>query len=120
MANPGKGETFEFMSFAWDVDAAWRLAAGREPNGQVPLEPLFERMADVIRIDHQHALSDAVDPRLPVIVVPLPIGGHLVIDGWHRMAKALWAGATHHRAHILSAEEELAVRIHGEVAKPAA
>ena len=71
-------------------------------------------MGEIIRIDHAHALSDAVDPRFPVIVVPLHIGGHLVIDGCHRMAKALWAGASHHQAHILSPEEERAVRIRGE------
>lgn len=113
MANPGQGETFELLGFAWDVDAAWKLVAGRKPNGWLALDPLFAWAGDLIRIDAAHAASGVVDATLPALVVPLAIGGNLPIDGWHRMHKAAAAGAIHYPAHMLSAAEERAVRLRG-------
>lgn len=105
-------ETFRFLSFIWDVDAAKALVADREPNGTVPVANMLQ-LVGVIRIDELHLATGDVDLSQPLIAVPLPSGGHLVIDGWHRATKAERAGIERLPAHVLSAAEERQIRLRG-------
>ena len=69
--------------------AAARLAK-RHPVHQADIRPLTG-VIGLIRIDPTHAAT--VDLTRPLLVVPLPYapapGNRLVIDGWHRIHRAL-------------------------------
>jgi len=104
-------EQFHLLAWRWDVTAAKALAAGRAPNATlVPAD--WAGLLRLIRIDADHAAT--VDLAQPLIAVPIPHdGGPLIIDGWHRLHQALSTGVEHLAAILLTAEEELACRIHG-------
>ncbi|MEU8178634.1 hypothetical protein AB0C14_37695 [Microbispora hainanensis] len=104
-------ETFRLMGWTWDVSAAKKYAASRHPGGH--LRPRhWAGLLALIDIDQAHA--ELVDLSEPLIAVPAsPRGGALVIDGWHRIARALREGVTELPVILLSKEEEYACRIHG-------
>ncbi|MFE0156736.1 hypothetical protein ACFWY5_57095 [Nonomuraea sp. NPDC059007] len=103
-------EWFQILAWRWDVTAAKRLARGREPQGR--LDPAaWKGMLGLITINTEHAAR--VDLSEALIVAPVPNGGMLIIDGWHRLHKALNTGITELRAVVLTVEEELACRIFG-------
>ncbi len=103
-------ETFQMLAWKWDITAAKQLTQGREPTGQ--LDPqTWAGMLYLIRIDHAHAASVNLDE--PLIAVPIPDVGWLIVDGWHRIHKALTQGVEKLPVIVLTAEEELACRIFG-------
>ncbi|GGL42544.1 hypothetical protein [Planomonospora parontospora] len=113
--SPGKVspdvEMFQLLAWRWNVTTAKSYAAGRTPDRQ--LDPAtWAGLLSLIVIDEHHA--EGVDLAEPVIAVPVPDGGGpLVIDGWHRIHKALTTGVERLPVIFLTAEEELACRIHG-------
>jgi hypothetical protein len=102
---------FQLLAWRWNVTTAKTFAAGRAPNGQ--LDPAgWSGLLSLIVIDEEHAAS--VDLTEPLIAVPVPDGGGpLIIDGWHRIHKALTTGTHRLPVILLTAEEETACRIHG-------
>ncbi|MEQ4725195.1 hypothetical protein [Nonomuraea sp. B19D2] len=108
-------ETFQMLAWKWNITAAKQLTADREPTGQ--LDPqAWAGMLYLIRIDHAHAAT--VDLDEPLIAVPIPEAGWLIIDGWHRIHKALTQDVDKLPVIVLTPEEELACRIFGGEKRP--
>jgi hypothetical protein len=95
------------------VDAAARLAK-RHPVHQADIRPLTG-VIGLIRVDPAHAAT--VDLTRPLLVVPLPHapapGNRLVIDGWHRIHRALSERLHRLPAVLLDEGDERACRLHG-------
>ncbi|MEU8324136.1 hypothetical protein AB0C33_37740 [Nonomuraea sp. NPDC048881] len=103
-------EFFQMMAWRWDITTAKKLTRARTPQGRIdPRE--WAGMLRLIAISTEHAAH--VDLSEPLIVATVPNGGMLIIDGWHRLYKALATGVPELAAVILTAEEELACRIFG-------
>ncbi|MFD9939588.1 hypothetical protein ACFWYW_25000 [Nonomuraea sp. NPDC059023] len=103
-------EFFQMMAWRWDITKAKKLTQGRAPQGRIePRE--WAGMLQLISINHEHAAQ--TDLSEPLIVATVPNGGMLIIDGWHRLYKALTTEAPELSAIVLTAEEELACRMHG-------
>ncbi|MFD9950768.1 hypothetical protein ACFWYW_27325 [Nonomuraea sp. NPDC059023] len=103
-------EFFQMLAWRWNVTAAKKLARGREAEGRInPRE--WSGMLHLIALDTDHAAR--VDMSEPLIVITVPDSGMLIIDGWHRLYRALDTGVPELAAVILTAEEELACRMHG-------
>lgn len=93
-------EVFHFLSLAFDVDKARKLVEGREPMQLRPQPTGFTS------IDETYAMSDAVDPSQPGIIVVLPNGlGGLLIDGNHRCYKAAQLNLPTWPVHVLKGKE---------------
>lgn len=98
---------------SWDVALAWRLIARRpshEPDGMIdPAAFDAKTLADFLGVDPVHALSDATDLRIPILVAPIPAGDNdrecVPIDGHHRLYKALIEHSHHLPAFRLSPVE---------------
>ncbi|WP_177227719.1 ParB N-terminal domain-containing protein [Nonomuraea pusilla] len=98
------------MSWRWDITTAKKLTRARTPEGRIePRE--WAGMLQLVSIDTEHAAQ--VDLSEPLIVATVPNGGMLIIDGWHRLYRALTTGVAELPAVVLTAEEELACRIFG-------
>ena len=63
----------------------------------------------LIRVNDAHL--DDVDLSRPILVAPVPELGNLVVDGWHRVHRALRDGLTHLPARVLSEADEKHIRI---------
>ena len=101
-------EVFRFLAWAWDIGQAHRRAADY-PVHQVDIGGLA-RFASLIRVDPAHV--DEVDVAVPILVAPVPELGNLVIDGWHRVHRALRDGVTVLPARMLTEADEKQIRIH--------
>jgi hypothetical protein len=101
-------EVFRFLAWAWDISQAHRLAAGH-PVRQVDIGGLAG-FASLIHVDT--AYLDEVDLSSPILIAPVPELGDLVIDGWHRVHRALRDGITVLPARLLSEADEQHCRIH--------
>lgn len=68
----------------------------------------------VVTVDKEYALTQA-DLEVPILLVRIVHEGEdlgcLVVDGWHRVYRALVEGRTMLPAYLLSAEAEEVVRI---------
>lgn len=103
-------EVFQMMAWRWDITTAKKLTRARTPQGRIePRE--WAGMLRLVSINTEHAAQ--VDLSEPLIVATVPNGGMLIIDGWHRLYKALTTGVAELPAVVLTAEEELACRIFG-------
>ncbi|MEV4285465.1 ParB N-terminal domain-containing protein [Nonomuraea bangladeshensis] len=103
-------EVFQMMAWRWNITTAKKLASARAPQGRIePTE--WAGMLRLVAIDPHHAAE--VDLSEPLIVATVPNGGMLIIDGWHRLYKALTMDVAELPAVVLTAEEELACRIFG-------
>ena len=100
-------EVFRFLAWAWDIGEAHRLAAGY-PVHQVDIGGLAG-FASLIHVDT--AYLDQVDLAVPILIAPVPQLGNLVIDGWHRVHRALRDGITILPARMLSETDEKNCRI---------
>ncbi|TMQ86135.1 hypothetical protein ETD83_40395 [Actinomadura soli] len=79
-------EMFVLLGWAWDIDTATLLAA-RHQSQRADIRPLAWARA-VIRIDPDHAAT--VDLARSLLTVPFRgTGAPLLIDGWHRIHRAL-------------------------------
>jgi hypothetical protein len=100
-------EVFRFLAWTWDISQAHRLAAGY-PTRQVDIAGLAG-FASLIHIDPAHV--DEVDLGAPILIAPVPELGNLVIDGWHRVHRALRDCHTVLPARMLTPPDEKRIRI---------
>ncbi|MFC5832281.1 hypothetical protein [Nonomuraea insulae] len=103
-------EVFQMLGWRWDITEAKKLTQGRAPDGWIVTER-WAAMIQLVAIDAEHAYR--VDLSEPLIMATVPNGGMLIIDGWHRLCKAVAFGVAELSAVILTEEEELACRIFG-------
>ncbi|MFI0354227.1 hypothetical protein [Actinomadura sp. 9N407] len=104
------GEMFVLLGWAWDIDTAARLAT-RHPVTRADIRPLAWARA-VIQIDRDHAAT--ADLSRPLLAVPVPNAQTpLVIDGWHRIHRALTAGIHTLPVVLLDEGDERACRVRG-------
>ena len=108
------GMTLDGTWYKWDVTRACELLDAR----QAPVEPfrpadfaitpehIRERYPD-LDIGHASQLTDE-DLERPLLLVPLR-GRHQLIDGWHRLYRAVTAGIAELPARVLTDEEAQAV-----------
>ncbi|MBB6546905.1 hypothetical protein [Nonomuraea rubra] len=101
-------EVFQMLGWRWDITKAKKLTQGRAPDGWIVPER-WAAMIQLIAIDAEHATQ--VDLSEPLIMATVPNGGMLIIDGWHRLCKALALEVEELFAVVLTEEEELACRI---------
>ena len=97
-------QVFRFMAWAWNIGTAEHVVE-RDGNEliRVTVEPLA-RMAGMIRTDAEHAKT--VDLERPVLIIDMGEGGHMLIDGWHRLRRATDEGVETLPAYLLTAEQE--------------
>jgi hypothetical protein len=90
------------------------VVATRHPVHEADIRPLTG-VVGLIRVDPAHAAT--VDLTRPLLVVPLPYapppGNRLVIDGWHRIHRALAEGLDRLPAVLLDEDDERACRLRG-------
>ena len=109
-------EVFRFMTLAWDVTTAKGLIALRKsgPRCWVEVKQVIG-IIGLVKIDHDYAMSDAVDLDEPIIVAPMPrslnIPTGIVIDGWHRLHHAHAEGRERMSAYVLTHEVEVECRL---------
>jgi hypothetical protein len=101
-------EVFRFLAWTWDISQAHRRAAGY-PIQQVDIAGLAG-FASLIHVNP--ARVDEVDLTAPILIAPVPELGNLVIDGWHRVHRALRDGHTVLPARMLTPADEKQIRIH--------
>lgn len=103
-------QEFVFGIWRYDIDLAQDLIAASPRATRLIDVPQLASMFSlgIIRVDEAYARS--ADLAVPLIVAPLPDEGHLVIDGWHRIWRALQEGVATLPAYLLTAEETKAVR----------
>lgn len=124
-----KCQIFRFMIWQWCIDTAEELiqvdptAAELVPEGDItrlgkflPLNPDPPGIVPLVRVHVDVEYAMTVDLDKPVIAARLVSesgkdGGVIVIDGWHRVFRALWEGREHLPTYLLSAEAEQACRI---------
>ncbi|MCF6476189.1 hypothetical protein FAF44_48795 [Nonomuraea sp. MG754425] len=104
-------EIFQMLGWRWDITEAKKLIQDRGPDGWIVTER-WAAMIQLVAIDAEHVLR--VDLSEPLIMATVPNGGMLIIDGWHRLCKAVAFGVAELFVVILTEEEELACRIVGE------
>ncbi|MFI7225116.1 hypothetical protein ACIBO5_18025 [Nonomuraea angiospora] len=109
-ADSSRVEVFQMLGWRWDITAAKQLTQGRAPDGRIVTE-WWAAMLQLVAINPEHAAQ--VDLSEPLIVATVPNGGVLIIDGWHRLCKAVTIGLPELFAVVLTAEEERACRIFG-------
>jgi hypothetical protein len=110
-------QTFAFLGFVWDVDAALRLAAGRHPTLQLPVAKLRPYLG-AMEINEAYALSSATDLARPLLAVRIGgLEGVFVIDGWHRLFKASARRIATLPTVVLNETEERLIRIAGTVSR---
>lgn len=101
-------ERFYFLSRGWDVRQAKVLLSARRPKTQpISVEDAATSLG-FIRIDKDRV--EDVDLNFPVIVSPVTVPGQdleqfMVIDGWHRVAKAKQEGIKVLQAFVLTEGE---------------
>jgi hypothetical protein len=102
-------EVFRFLAWAWDVTEGHRRAADY-PIRQVNITVLAG-FAQLIRVTPEHL--DRVDLTRPILIISTvpELAGKLVIDGWHRVHRALRDGLTHLPAWLLTEADEQHIRI---------
>jgi hypothetical protein len=106
-----RNEQFEWGAYLYDIARAKTEAAAR-PHEQVMIPVAsWATMLGVMRIDADHVPTRPLDE--PLLLVRL--GDHpdtvMVIDGWHRIAKAHAAGVEGLPGLLLDAEAEAAARL---------
>jgi nitrogen fixation protein len=104
-------EIFQFLLYRWNVTRA-REVAKNLPVHRFNAQPWFGWLG-LIRVDEDHART--ADLNQPLIVVKIrELGGSpLIIDGWHRLAKAKREGVTELPVIVLDEDQEFKVRIYG-------
>lgn len=109
---PHPEERFTLLSLTWDITAAWEIIAAGSADREVVEVPVASAasMLGLIWHDLGWALQHA-DLSRPVLLVTLPNdGGTMLIDGWHRIARADAEGVECLPGYMLTAEEEQKIR----------
>jgi nitrogen fixation protein len=104
-------EVFQFLAYRWDVTAAQQIAA-ELPVHRFNPQPWFGWLG-AIGLDEDHVPT--VDLERPLIMVRLREAGGaaMLIDGWHRLARAQREGITELPVVVLDEDQEYQVRIFG-------
>ena len=115
-----KPEFFSFIGQGFDVTKAKQILSNK---GSVEIDTLdLENLRDFVKIPGQKNKSvllcsvveidwnriyndDSIDLTVPVIVANNKYGGVVVIDGWHRVGKAIINGLTELPCVVLSKKE---------------
>lgn len=97
-------EKFVFGPMVFDIDKA-REMNGKEPNAMVKVSPDWSHQ---INVDTDAALKSTSENPVMIAQIPHTNGiENLLIDGHHRMMKALYEGKEELPAHIFSPEESM-------------
>jgi hypothetical protein len=99
-------ERFLFGDYCFDIDRA-REISGKSWNAEIPVS---QKWIDKIKLDKKAALKS--DSKNPVFIAQLqtPNGlKPLLIDGNHRMYRAIWEGKGSIKAYIFSPEETVSL-----------
>jgi hypothetical protein len=109
MPEPVDPQTFTWVRWTWDIDEALRLH-GHRASVPVKISGLAGLLGmGVITVDPAH--FPKVDLSKPLLIAPFPnTEGHLPIDGWHRIGRALQEGIDELPGIILTEAESAAVR----------
>lgn len=104
-------EVFQFLSWRWDITKAQQIAADL-PVQRVDPELWFGWLG-AIALNEDHVPT--VDLGRPIIAVRLREldGAAMIIDGWHRIARAQRDGVTELPIVVLDEDQENQVRIFG-------
>ncbi|MET7397357.1 hypothetical protein ABZS66_28115 [Dactylosporangium sp. NPDC005572] len=102
-------EVFHFLAWAWDVTAGNAIAA-EYPVRRVDVTVL----AGIVQlIGVNRARAGAADLSRPLLIAPISGAGLFVIDGWHRITRALAEHVTHLPARLLTEADEARIRLRG-------
>jgi hypothetical protein len=109
-------QTFTFLTHRWCVTHALDLIHADPTAAHLDTRMDISRLApylQMIKIDPDHAAT--VDLTTPILIAPILTHddeelGHLAIDGWHRIHRAVTEHTTHLPAYILSPHTAQAVR----------
>jgi hypothetical protein len=102
-------EIFRFGYWAWDITAGLALVADQQP---VPTDITVVRgIASLIRINPAQVAR--ADLTRPLLVAPILGAGLFIIDGWHRVHRALQTDVSHLPARLLTEDDERAIRLSG-------
>jgi hypothetical protein len=106
-----RAEQFEWGVYLYDISRA-KVEAAARPHEQGSLSVAsWAPMLGVMRIDEGHVPTRPLDEPLLVVRLGGPDGPAMVIDGWHRIAKAKAAGVEELPALLLDAAAEAACRL---------
>lgn len=102
---------FQFLAYRWDLACARRLAETRDPGTFDPRG--WFGWLDAVRIDADTLTEQ--DWERPVIAVRIreAYNSPMIIDGWHRIARARDTHLTRLPIVVLEPDEEYHVRIFG-------
>lgn len=107
----GGAEYFQFLAFRWDVTKAQQVAR-TVPVRRLDPQPWY-RLLSAIRLDEDHIPHADLERPLILVRIREAGGTALIIDGWHRLARARRDGATDLPAVLLDEDQEFEVRIFG-------
>ena len=111
MSSAHRSETFEWGIFLYDIARAKTEAASRpHERGELQVAS-WAAMLGVMRIDVDHVPTRPLDEPLLVVRLGGPDGAAMVIDGWHRIAKAYAAGIETLPAILLDGAAEKVARL---------
>lgn len=103
-------QDFEFAGHFFNLDKAKRLIILHpRPIEMISVEEYGAMLTDqIIRVKAASSTKYKLD--VPIIVGTLKSGRRLVMDGWHRLRKALDSGVRELPAVILTGEETIRVK----------
>lgn len=111
MNKPKDGdELFTILACTWNVTTAATLAKNNETH-EIPVKYLTH-LAGFIRIDKTYAMT--TDLTNPILIAPIGDKDHdtnIMIDGWHRLHRAIQEGIQTLPAKILTIEQSNQSRV---------
>jgi hypothetical protein len=111
----GETEYLQFLAYRWDVTAAQAMA---ETMPVRRLDPrLWFPLLSAVTVDEEYVRR--ADLSRPLILVKVrELQGSLIIDGWHRLARARAEGVGDLPFVRLDEDQEFRVRIFGGTKRP--
>lgn len=104
-------EFFQFLAFRWDVTRAQQIARTL-PTRRIDPRPWFALLG-VISVDEDHLAHADLERPLILASIREFDGAVLIIDGWHRLARAQRDAVTDVPAVLLDQDQEFEVRVFG-------
>jgi hypothetical protein len=106
-----RAEWFEWGPYRYDIARAKDEAAARDhERGTISVDS-WAAMLGVMRIDEQHVPTRPLAEPLLVVRLGGADGPPMVIDGWHRIAKAHDTGVASLPAILIDEAAEAAARL---------
>lgn len=106
-----RAEWFEWGPYRYDIARAKAESALRPHEHAMLPVASWAPMLGVMRIDADHVPTRPLDEPLLLVRLGGPDGTVMVIDGWHRIAKAKAEGIEHVPAILLDDDAEAAARL---------